>query len=215
MMTRTEKLSTPVKRPRQRQTPLVAEPTVSEQTTPEQAAPEAIAPLKSVRQRRRPLTPEHTAPVSTLSEPTVPEPTLPQDSFQVALSNCALAKDERSPMVERTPMFKQFPIFQLSATVWILSHLRWSLSGKKRSDSNAITRAWKWMRAKYTISTTKRLRVSETISLGEKRFVAIVAVEGREFLIGGGTAGMSLLAQLGAGAATPGGASQEFGGGVL
>jgi hypothetical protein len=40
--------------------------------------------------------------------------------------------------------------------------------------------------------------VSETISLGEKRFVAIVAVEGREFLIGGGVSGMSLLAQLGA-----------------
>jgi hypothetical protein len=64
--------------------------------------------------------------------------------------------------------------------------------------SEALTRAWWFLRAKYKTSTTKRLHVSETISLGEKRFVAIVAVEGREFLIGGGVSGVSLLAQLGA-----------------
>jgi flagellar biogenesis protein FliO len=56
---------------------------------------------------------------------------------------------------------------------------------------------WSWLQAKYTVTATKRLRISETVSLGEKRFVAIVKVEDREFLIGGGTAGMSLLAQLG------------------
>jgi flagellar biogenesis protein FliO len=41
------------------------------------------------------------------------------------------------------------------------------------------------------------LRVHETVSLGEKRFVALLSVEGREFLIGGGPTGVSLLAQLG------------------
>ena len=40
------------------------------------------------------------------------------------------------------------------------------------------------------------LRLWRAVSLGEKRFVAIVKVEGREFLIGGGAAGMALLAQL-------------------
>ena len=63
--------------------------------------------------------------------------------------------------------------------------------------SSAVASAWAFLHAKYKISTTKRLRVSETISLGEKRFVAIVSVEGREFLIGGGASGMSLLAPLG------------------
>jgi len=53
------------------------------------------------------------------------------------------------------------------------------------------------MHAKYALSATKRLRVSDTVTLGEKRFVAIVTVEGREFLIGGGTSGISLLAHLG------------------
>ena len=64
--------------------------------------------------------------------------------------------------------------------------------------ADALSRAWSFLHARYKISTTKRLHVSETISLGEKRFVAIVNVEGREFLIGGGVSGMSLLAQLGA-----------------
>jgi flagellar biogenesis protein FliO len=45
-------------------------------------------------------------------------------------------------------------------------------------------------------TTTKRMRVAETVSLGEKRFVSIVNVEGREFLIGGGSSGVTLLAQL-------------------
>jgi hypothetical protein len=60
-----------------------------------------------------------------------------------------------------------------------------------------LARAWTWLHAKYAQSATKRLRVAETVSLGEKRFVALISVEGREFLIGGGTSGVSLLAQLG------------------
>jgi hypothetical protein len=59
-----------------------------------------------------------------------------------------------------------------------------------------LARAWGLLRTKYALTTTKRLRVAETVSLGEKRFVSIVCVEGREFLIGGGTSGVSLLAQL-------------------
>jgi hypothetical protein len=60
----------------------------------------------------------------------------------------------------------------------------------------AITRAWSWLQTKCAQTTTKRLRVSETVSLGEKRFVALVNVEGREFLIGGGSAGVSMLTAL-------------------
>jgi len=61
-----------------------------------------------------------------------------------------------------------------------------------------LKQAVSWLNTKYSISATKRLRVAEVVSLGEKRFVALVKVEDREFLIGGGTAGISLLTQLGA-----------------
>jgi hypothetical protein len=70
----------------------------------------------------------------------------------------------------------------------------------------SLARAWSWLHSRCALSATKRLRVSETVSLGEKRFVALVCVEGREFLIGGGSAGVSLLSALGT---TPAAASEQ------
>ncbi len=67
----------------------------------------------------------------------------------------------------------------------------------QRVAPGALASTWSWLHAKYMLTATKRLRISETVSLGEKRFVAIVTIEGREFLIGGGAAGISLLAKLG------------------
>ena len=42
----------------------------------------------------------------------------------------------------------------------------------------------------------RRLRVSETVSLGDKRFLSIVQVDGQDFLIGGATSGVTLLSRL-------------------
>jgi flagellar biogenesis protein FliO len=42
------------------------------------------------------------------------------------------------------------------------------------------------------------LKVSETISLGEKRFVAVIQVDGLQFLLGGGATNVTLLTQLNA-----------------
>jgi hypothetical protein len=42
----------------------------------------------------------------------------------------------------------------------------------------------------------KRLRVCETVSLGEKRFVAVVQVDGEEFLVGGASNSVCTLARL-------------------
>ena len=38
--------------------------------------------------------------------------------------------------------------------------------------------------------------MAETVSLGEKRFVAVVQVDGRHFLVAGGPTNIALLAQL-------------------
>lgn len=59
-----------------------------------------------------------------------------------------------------------------------------------------LLRAWKWLQRSRSFSAAKQLRVSDTVSLGEKRFVAVVHVEGRRFLIGGGASGVSLLTPL-------------------
>jgi len=64
------------------------------------------------------------------------------------------------------------------------------------SPSSPLLRAWSWINRKYALSATKQLRVAETVSLGDKRFVAVVHVAGQKFLIGGGAQGVSLLTQL-------------------
>jgi hypothetical protein len=43
----------------------------------------------------------------------------------------------------------------------------------------------------------KRLRVCESVSLGEKRFIAVVQLDGKEFLVGGAPNSLSLLAATG------------------
>ncbi len=59
-----------------------------------------------------------------------------------------------------------------------------------------LGRIFSWCRDRVGAAATNQLRLTETVSLGEKRFVAIIHVEGRKFLIGGGTGGVNLLTQL-------------------
>ena len=64
------------------------------------------------------------------------------------------------------------------------------------SRPGSLRRVFSWLQKSYTLGTTKQLRVSETVSLGEKRFVAILHEENRKFLIGGGASSVTLLTQL-------------------
>lgn len=43
----------------------------------------------------------------------------------------------------------------------------------------------------------RRLRLLETLSLGERRFIGLLAVDGRELLVGATTHSLSLLTELG------------------
>ncbi len=56
----------------------------------------------------------------------------------------------------------------------------------------------KWIKGHVKIQANrKRLRVSESVSLGEKRFIAVVQLDGNEFLVGGAPNSLSLLANVG------------------
>jgi flagellar biogenesis protein FliO len=66
-----------------------------------------------------------------------------------------------------------------------------------RPPTGLISRVRAWIDARWgTRPTDRRLRVAETVSLGEKRFVAVVQVDGRHFLLAGGPTNIVLLAQL-------------------
>jgi len=43
---------------------------------------------------------------------------------------------------------------------------------------------------------SRRLKVAETVSLGEKRFISILQVDGEQFLVGGSASNVVLLARL-------------------
>ena len=65
-----------------------------------------------------------------------------------------------------------------------------------RSHTGLLSRAWEWLQSRNVARSSRRLRVAETVSLGEKRFVAVVQVDGRHFLLAGGPTNVVLLAQL-------------------
>jgi flagellar biogenesis protein FliO len=60
------------------------------------------------------------------------------------------------------------------------------------------SRAWRALQqaAKSQAATKKRLRICENVSLGDKRFVALLQVDDQRFLIGGAANSIAMLAQL-------------------
>jgi hypothetical protein len=62
---------------------------------------------------------------------------------------------------------------------------------------NTFTSGWNLMRKQVKFRPAKkRLRICETISLGEKRFVALVEVDGEQFLLGGASGSVTPIARL-------------------
>ena len=65
------------------------------------------------------------------------------------------------------------------------------------SRPNVLQKIWQGLLAVMTGQAgKKRMRVCESVSLGDKRFVAIVRVDAQNFLLGGSSANVSLLAKL-------------------
>jgi len=66
-----------------------------------------------------------------------------------------------------------------------------------QNASGLISRVWTWFRERQTARVnSRRLHVAASVSLGEKRFIAVIEVDGQQFLIGGGATTVSLLAQV-------------------
>lgn len=60
-----------------------------------------------------------------------------------------------------------------------------------------LLQAWQWAQTKFkSHQVKKRLRVCESVSLGEKRFIAVIQVDGEQFLVGGSSNSVSTLAHL-------------------
>jgi len=55
---------------------------------------------------------------------------------------------------------------------------------------------WLWGRRAVKTRRVRRLRVRETLSLGDRRFVAVIEFDRQEFLVGGSGNSLALLARL-------------------
>jgi len=74
-------------------------------------------------------------------------------------------------------------------------HSPWSVAFE--SLVSFLTQTWNWTQQKLKSPRgKKRLRVCESVSLGEKRFVAVIQVDGEQFLVGGSANSVSTLAHL-------------------
>lgn len=62
---------------------------------------------------------------------------------------------------------------------------------------SCLAMAWSWTRRHLgSGQPKKRLRVCESVSLGEKRFVAVIEIDGEQFLVGGASSSVATLARL-------------------
>jgi len=62
--------------------------------------------------------------------------------------------------------------------------------------SGALKEVWEWARRALGQRKPRRLRVRETLSLGDKRFLAVIEFDHQEFLVGGSGNSLALLARL-------------------
>jgi hypothetical protein len=140
---------------------------------------------KTKRPRSRTAQPQHGAGVCDSAPPVSPR------TFIDTLEDCAdsqaiqaLRIHEVNPSLSdnSAPSIRPKPIVPRSA----IGRSAWGTLQKLLSQ----------LRSRCVQRPIKKLRVSESVSLGEKRFVAILQVENRKYLIGGGAANVALLTQL-------------------
>jgi flagellar biogenesis protein FliO len=60
----------------------------------------------------------------------------------------------------------------------------------------ALENLWQGIRRAVKSRKVRRLRVRETLSLGDRRFVAVIEFDRQEFLVGGSGNSLELLARL-------------------
>ena len=91
------------------------------------------------------------------------------------------------------------PISQLDLSRPVASPPR-PMPGARERIETLLINAWHaclWVARRIKVQQArKNLRICESVSLGEKRFVAVVQVDEERFLIGGASGSVSLLTRL-------------------
>jgi len=106
------------------------------------------------------------------------------DEQELAHDTVAIGPDAAAVMEEVPGKIQRNQMVAVLATFWNLLMAR-------------LTPVWNWGQQKLKSQQgKKRLRVCESVSLGEKRFVAVIQVDGEQFLVGGSSSSVATLAHL-------------------
>jgi flagellar biogenesis protein FliO len=80
-------------------------------------------------------------------------------------------------------------------------------SNPTNQQRNGLETAFKgflrWTQRAMRSRRTRRLRVRETLSLGERRFLAVIEFDSQEFLVGGTGNSLTLMARMNEGMISP------------
>jgi hypothetical protein len=71
-----------------------------------------------------------------------------------------------------------------------------SLAALRKGLNGALNQIRRLSNGVLSAHSSRRLKVLETVSLGEKRFVSILHIDGEEFLLGGSASSVVVLAKL-------------------
>lgn len=71
-----------------------------------------------------------------------------------------------------------------------------SLAAFRKAFNRAFNHIRRLGNGVLSVHNSRRLKVLETVSLGEKRFVSILQIDGEEFLLGGSASSVVVLAKL-------------------
>lgn len=148
--------------------------------------------------------------VPAIEEPSFPDPLstiaiLPKEKELSGLEKMEQiapveAEIEVAPPVKMTPIFETKTAVQEEVEVEAEAKEIISPVAElaKPNVFDVAAKVSKWIRSHVKIQPAKkRLRVCESVSLGEKRFIAVVQLDGKEFLVGGAPNSLSLLASVG------------------
>lgn len=71
-----------------------------------------------------------------------------------------------------------------------------TISAAETTWVTAVRTLLRWGRRAVKIRKPRRLRVCETLSLGDRRFLAVIEFDRQEFLVGGTGSSLELMARL-------------------
>jgi flagellar biogenesis protein FliO len=136
----------------------------------------AVSPILVVAEE------EHPEPAALANEEIIADHRLPEDPNQVNEGH-AFASENLGLESDSSPAEKQTFLQALALQCSSLFHI--------------LAQAWNWTQRKLkSHQVKKRLRVCESVSLGDKRFIAVIQVDSEQFLVGGSSSSVSTLAHL-------------------